>query len=96
MEFSEGQAPKKPRRSGAAEWEERRPKRDRDSLAESSKCVQTDVAPPEQLRGSDIEARRKPRDAGPIGRKRHTLLTDRCYRDRATFISEDSANLSGM
>ena len=39
MEFSEGTgSPKKPRRSGAAKWEERH------SLAESSKCVQIDVA----------------------------------------------------
>src|SRR5262249_16492786 len=35
---------KKPRRSGASKWEERRPKRDDHSLAESSKCVPIEVA----------------------------------------------------
>src|SRR5215813_7967554 len=35
---------KEPRRSGAAKWEERRPKKDHHSLAESSKCVQINVA----------------------------------------------------
>jgi hypothetical protein len=42
--FGRDRPPKKPRRSGAAKWEERRPKKDHYSLAESSKCVQIDVA----------------------------------------------------
>jgi hypothetical protein len=74
--FGSGRRPKKPRRSGAAKWEETPSQRDHHSLAESSRCVQIDFLYFASERGGPMTAKSLPFEEGRTDRSSATGSID--------------------